>query len=69
MAISTPPLTPSAFVAKLNSAATAIIYCTYLSGSLEGDAYGIALDPLAMRMWLESLSLRISPSLMAPFRR
>ena len=45
VAKSTPPPTPSAFVAKLNSAGTAIIYCTYLSGSLEDDAYGIALDP------------------------
>jgi hypothetical protein len=46
MAKSTPPPTPSAFVAKLNSAGTAVLYCTYLSGSMEDDAYGIALDPL-----------------------
>lgn len=43
---STPGYTPSAFVAKLNSTGTAVLYCTYLSGSMEDDASGIALDPL-----------------------
>jgi hypothetical protein len=46
VAKTTPPPTPSAFVAKLNSTGTAVLYCTYLSGSMEDDAYGIALDPL-----------------------
>jgi Bacterial Ig-like domain (group 3)/Chitobiase/beta-hexosaminidase C-terminal domain/Beta-propeller repeat len=34
----------SAFVAKLNSTGTAVLYCTYLSGSLTDKTNGIAID-------------------------
>lgn len=34
----------TAYVAKLNSAGTAIVYCTYLGGSSDDVAYGIAVD-------------------------
>ncbi len=33
-----------AFVAKLNPAGTALIYCTYLGGSYDDRAFGIAVD-------------------------
>jgi hypothetical protein len=32
------------FVAKLNSAGTGLVYCTYLGGSGDDQAYGIAVD-------------------------
>jgi hypothetical protein len=33
-----------AFVAKLNAAGTALVYCTYLGGSYDDRAFGIAVD-------------------------
>ncbi len=33
-----------AFVAKLNPAGTALVYCTYLGGSLDDRAFGVAVD-------------------------
>ena len=33
-----------AFVAKLNAAGTALVYCTYLGGTGDDRAYGIAVD-------------------------
>ncbi len=39
------PSDTSAYVAKLNSTGTAVVYCTYLSGSGSDAASGIALDP------------------------
>jgi hypothetical protein len=38
------PSDTSAFVAKLNSSGTAVVYCTYLGGSKSDVAYGVALD-------------------------
>jgi hypothetical protein len=36
---------PTAFVAKLNASGSALVYSTYLGGSNEDEAYGIAADP------------------------
>ncbi len=38
------PLTQNAFVSKLNPAGTALVYSTYLGGSVEESASGIAVD-------------------------
>ena len=38
------PLTQNAFVAKLNSAGKALVYSTYLGGSVEESASGIGVD-------------------------
>jgi len=35
---------PDAFVAKLNAAGSALVYCTYLGGSDEDGASGVAID-------------------------
>jgi hypothetical protein len=35
----------SVFVAKINGAGTGLIYCTYLSGNNDDEAYALALDP------------------------
>jgi hypothetical protein len=35
---------PDAFVAKLNSTGSALVYSTYLGGSYDDEAYGIAVD-------------------------
>lgn len=37
-------LTRDVFISKLNPTGTALIYSTYLGGSLENDAFGIAVD-------------------------
>ena len=38
------PATPSAFVAKLNSTGTALLYCTYLQGDADDQAYAVAIN-------------------------
>lgn len=44
----TPPSKPPGvlppYVAKFNSTGTALLYCTYLAGSVADESYGIALD-------------------------
>jgi len=37
---------PTAFVAKLNPAGSALVYSTYLGGSVQDDAFGVAVDSL-----------------------
>jgi hypothetical protein len=37
--------TPDAFVAKVNAAGTALVYCGYIGGSSGDVGFGIALDP------------------------
>lgn len=44
--LQTIPRRQDAFAAKLNAAGSALLYSTFLSGSYEDDAYGIALDPI-----------------------
>ncbi len=41
------PVFPDAFVTKLNAAGSALVYSTYLGGSFEDDAFGIAVDSAA----------------------
>jgi hypothetical protein len=40
----TDPITGDAFVAKLNPAGTALVWITYLGGSMDDAAFGMAVD-------------------------
>ena len=57
-----------AFVAKLNPAGNSLVYCTYLGGSGDDRAYGIAVDSAGSAYVTGSTASKNFP-VPAPFKR